>query len=107
MYHIISPPLKVSCHPEAEVVVLNFLQQYFQLYDGDRREQLLEAYHEEAVMSMSVAYPSYHTHEVRACNTLKRYLTVGSRNLVRLSIFIVVSALAWASWQGKNILTIE
>ena len=73
---------QVSCNPEAEMVVLQFLQQYFQLYDGDRREQLLEAYHEDAVMSMSVAYPSYHTHEVRACNTLKRYLTVGSRNLV-------------------------
>ena len=62
-----------------------FLTQYFSLYDGDNREQLMEAYHEDAVMSMSVAYPSYHTHEVRACNTLKRYLTVGSRNLVRLS----------------------
>ena len=58
----------MSCNPEAEVVVLNFLQQYFQLYDGDRREHLLEAYHEEAVMSMSVAYPSYQTHAVRACN---------------------------------------
>ena len=34
-----------------------FLQQYFKLYDGDNREQLMEAYHEDAVMSMSIAYP--------------------------------------------------
>ena len=62
--------------------MLRFLQQYIPLYDGDMREQLLEAYHEDAVMSMSVAYPCYDTQEVRACNNLKRYLSVGSRNLV-------------------------
>ena len=72
----------MSCNVEAEGVVLHFLQQYFQLYDGDRRDPLLEAYHVEAAMSMSVAYPSYHTHEVRACNNLGRYLSAGSRNLV-------------------------
>ena len=66
--------------------MLRFLQQYFQLYDGDMREQLLEAYHEDAVMSMSVAYPYYDTQEVRACNNLKRYLSVGSRNLVIMSL---------------------
>ena len=69
--------------------MLRFLQQYIQLYDGDMREQLLDAYHEDAVMSMSVAYPRnfsqaypYDNQEVRACNSLKRYLSVGSRNLV-------------------------
>ena len=79
----------MSCNPEAEAVVLRFLQQYIQLYDGDMREQLLDAYHEDAVMSMSVAYPRnfsqaypYDNQEVRACNNLKRYLSVGSRNLV-------------------------
>ena len=35
-----------------------FLKQYFNLYDGDNREQLMEAYHEDAVMSMSIAYPT-------------------------------------------------
>ena len=35
-----------------------FLKQYFNLYDGDNREQLMEAYHEDAVMSMSMAYPT-------------------------------------------------
>ena len=34
-----------------------FLTQYFDLYDGDNREQLMEAYHEDAVMSMTMAYP--------------------------------------------------
>ena len=69
---------KVTCNPAAEGVVLElcawhkinwrriqtshpsmsqFLKQYFNLYDGDNREQLMEAYHEDAVMSMSIAYP--------------------------------------------------
>ena len=70
---------KVTCNPAAEGVVLEvcawhhvnwrriqtclpspsqFLKQYFNLYDGDNREQLMEAYHEDAVMSMSIAYPT-------------------------------------------------
>ena len=40
------------CH-----IFSQFLKQYFNLYDGNNREQLMEAYHEDAVMSMSMAYP--------------------------------------------------
>ena len=52
-----------------------------QLYDGEKREHLLEAYHREAVMSMSVAYPPF---AVPGKDNLKRYLSAGSRNLTRV-----------------------
>lgn len=72
---------KVTCHPEAEGIVLKFLTQYFALYDGDNREQLMEAYHEDAVMSMSMAYPPNVSAHGNA--SLQKYL-YESRNLMRV-----------------------
>jgi len=72
---------KVTCNPAAEGVVLQFLQQYFKLYDGDNREQLMEAYHEDAVMSMSIAYPP--NVAAHGSQSLQKYL-YESRNLMRV-----------------------
>jgi len=38
---------------EAGTLVLQFLEQYFKLYDSDNRQPLLDAYDENAMMSMS------------------------------------------------------
>jgi len=72
---------KVTCNPAAEGVVLEFLKQYFNLYDGDNREQLMEAYHEDAVMSMSIAYPT--NVSAHGSQSLQKYL-YESRNLMRV-----------------------
>ena len=47
---------KSSCNPEAEAIVLEFLKQYFTVYDSDNRQSLLDSYHEDAVMSMTSSY---------------------------------------------------
>ena len=40
-------------NPAAEVTVVNFLKVYFQIYDSDKRQDLLVAYHDSATFSMS------------------------------------------------------
>merc|ERR1711874_829564 len=40
-------------NPGAETVVLEFLQTYFKIYDSDKRQDLLAAYHDSATFSMS------------------------------------------------------
>jgi len=49
------PPIvqKMIRNEEAGVIVCKFLEEYFKAYDCDSRQPLLDAYHEEAVMSMS------------------------------------------------------
>jgi len=49
------PPIvqKMIRNEEAGVIVCKFLEEYFKAYDSDSRQPLLDAYHEEAVMSMS------------------------------------------------------
>ena len=44
---------KLMTSPEAGALVLRFLEQYFLLYDSASRQGLLDAYHENAVMSLS------------------------------------------------------
>ena len=36
---------------------MEFVKQYISIYDSNSRQPLLNAYHENAVMSMSTAYP--------------------------------------------------
>ena len=40
-------------NPAAEETVVNFLKVYFQIYDSDKRQDLLVAYHDSATFSMS------------------------------------------------------
>jgi len=55
-------------------VVLTFLEQFFKLYDSDNRQPLLDAYHEEAMFSLS----AYGRHEL-----LSSYIPE-SRNLIKV-----------------------
>lgn len=55
-------------------LVLQFLQQFFKLYDSDNRQPLLDAYDENALMSMSV---------FGASHDISRYLEK-SRNILRI-----------------------
>ena len=59
---------------DAEGIVLTFLQEYFKVYDSDKRQSLLDAYHENAMFSMS----AYGKHEL-----LSSYIPE-SRNLLRV-----------------------
>ncbi|XP_019881507.1 nuclear RNA export factor 1 isoform X2 [Aethina tumida] len=53
------PPSKQTflCNTEGEAIVRQFLAQYYQLYDSENREPLMQAYHEEATLSITMAYP--------------------------------------------------
>jgi len=61
-------------NPATEGVVLQFIQEYFKAYDGDKRQSLLDAYHENAMFSMS----AFGRHEL-----LQAYIPE-SRNLMRV-----------------------
>jgi nuclear RNA export factor len=41
-----------SSAEECMTIMLQFLEQYYQLYDSDNREPLVNAYHEDAVLSV-------------------------------------------------------
>ena len=58
----------------AEGIVLKFIQEYFSVYDSDKRQSLLDAYHDSAVFSMS----AFGRHEL-----LSSYIPE-SRNLLRV-----------------------
>jgi nuclear RNA export factor len=45
------------CAEEGMTMVRQFLQQYYQLYDSDNREPLVSAYHNNAMFSITSAYP--------------------------------------------------
>ncbi|XP_064537166.1 nuclear RNA export factor 1 [Drosophila montana] len=50
------PPAKASflCDSAGAEVVRQFLDQYFNIFDSDNRQPLLDAYHEHALLSMSM-----------------------------------------------------
>lgn len=52
------PEIKGStyCNEQAKAVVLAFWQQFMTVYDSDDRKPLLQAYHENATMSMMASY---------------------------------------------------
>lgn len=58
-----------------------FLEQYFQLYDSDNREQLISAYHSEAMFSMTSTYPPGQSSTTTP--KLVNYIS-DSRNLLRV-----------------------
>ncbi|XP_072938330.1 nuclear RNA export factor 1 [Epargyreus clarus] len=79
------PPRQQSflIDPAGQDLVREFLTQYFAIYDSESRQQLLEAYHENAIMSMAA---SYLTNDVRnaSVSKLNSYIT-NSRNLLRVT----------------------
>jgi nuclear RNA export factor len=53
------------CNPSGSDLVSKFLEQYFMLYDSDNRQQLLEAYHEHAMLSITATNNQHYTQEER------------------------------------------
>ncbi|XP_034454526.1 nuclear RNA export factor 1 isoform X1 [Hippoglossus hippoglossus] len=52
------PPCKGSCFGSDEIkaLILQFLQQYYSIYDSGDRQSLLDAYHDGASLSMTTPY---------------------------------------------------
>jgi nuclear RNA export factor len=51
------------CNSSAQDLVANFIQQYFAIYDSDNRQLLLEAYHENAMISITATSDQNYTHK--------------------------------------------
>nr|CAD7440985.1 unnamed protein product [Timema bartmani] len=81
------PPSKGSfiVVPEGQFMARQFLEQYYQLYDSGNRQGLIDAYHDNAMFSMSCAYPPTQG-SVAAHSRLINYISE-SRNLVRINDF--------------------
>jgi len=80
------PPIHMkmeNCQPEAEKIILQFLQEYFKVYDTANRENIMNAYHDDAIMSMHMAYPEW-CGNVQGAEKLSEYMA-RSRNLMRVS----------------------
>jgi nuclear RNA export factor len=45
------------CAEEGMTIVQQFVNQYYHLYDSDNREPLVSAYHNDAMFSVTSAYP--------------------------------------------------
>ncbi|KAK0092788.1 hypothetical protein PV326_000572 [Microctonus aethiopoides] len=76
---VVLPPTKQMFlnDPRAEKVAVQFMQQYFTIFDGDSRQPLLDAYHENAYFSLTIAPSS----QIQKFN---KYLS-DNRNLFRTS----------------------
>jgi len=66
---------KMVVNQEAETCITQFVQKFFEVYDTDHREHLIDAYHEEALMSFSSSF----NRSIRD-DSVKRYIGE-SRNL--------------------------
>lgn len=69
------------CSAEAQNIVRQFLEQYFEIFDGGSRQTLLQAYHEQAKFSLTSAYSYGQT--PKNSSWLSWYNT-DSRNLLRV-----------------------
>lgn len=50
------PPPRASflCDTNGTQIIRQFIEQYFVIFDSDNRQPLLDAYHEQAMLSISV-----------------------------------------------------
>ncbi|XP_021921286.1 nuclear RNA export factor 1-like [Zootermopsis nevadensis] len=69
------------CTEEGLNMVRQFLEQFYQLYDSDKREQLANAYHNDAMFSITSTYPPGQSSTTTS--KLVNYIT-DSRNLLRV-----------------------
>lgn len=74
------PPAKASflCNSAGADIVRQFLEQYFIIYDSDNRQPLLNAYHEQAMFSLTTAYAQ----QVNNTQRLYPYISY-NRNILR------------------------
>ncbi|XP_047997940.1 nuclear RNA export factor 1 [Leguminivora glycinivorella] len=79
------PPRKQSflVDEAGKDLVRDFLTQYFAIYDSESRQPLLDAYHEQAHMSMAASYLTYDGRSNNAGTKLNSYIT-NSRNIIRI-----------------------
>lgn len=54
---VILPQMKIKFvnDPRAEKIAVQFMQQYFTVFDSDSRQPLLDAYHANACFSLTIA----------------------------------------------------
>lgn len=71
------------CSADGGPIVRQFLEQYIQIYDTDNRQPLLQAYHENAIFSTTMAYPYGYGKEEKHVPWLNWYATE-NRNLLRV-----------------------
>ncbi|XP_013136321.1 PREDICTED: nuclear RNA export factor 1 [Papilio polytes] len=69
--------------PAAQDFVRQFLAQYFAVYDSESRQSLMDAYHENATMSMTSTYLTHDTRNSPATK-LQQYMP-NSRNILRIT----------------------
>lgn len=61
-----------------------FLQAYFEVFDSPNRQPLIQAYHESAVMSLTMAYPYGQRDREKSSNNWLNWYASDSRNLLRI-----------------------
>lgn len=71
------------CNQAGAEIVQKFLVQYFELYDSDNRQQLLDAYHEHAMLSITATYDQHVNHD-------QRYVMKYIVNLLKLLIMNLI-----------------
>lgn len=71
------------CNEDGGRIVKEFLEQYIQIYDTENRQPLLQAYHEHATYSMTMAYPHGYGREDKGIPWLNWYAT-DNRNIMRV-----------------------
>ena len=67
--------------PEQDNVAIEFVKAYYGIFDSDSRQNLMEAYHDEALMSMSASFPAYTQVQSKGFG---KYIQE-SRNLLRIT----------------------
>ncbi|XP_028128497.1 nuclear RNA export factor 1 isoform X1 [Diabrotica virgifera virgifera] len=79
------PPCQQTflCNGDGGSIVRQFLELYFVIYDSDNRQSLLQAYHEKATFSMTMAYPYGYSKDSKGVSWLNWYAT-DNRNLLRV-----------------------
>lgn len=80
-YHIPNHQQTLLCSENGGIIVRHFLEQYTEIYDSENRQPLLEAYHEHATYSMTMAYPSSYGKEQFP---LLNWYATDNRNILRV-----------------------
>lgn len=83
-HHLPPPQQTFLCNADGGSIVRLFLEQYFQIYDTENRQPLLQAYHEQALFSLTMQYPYGYSKETKGVPWLNWYAT-DNRNLLRVS----------------------
>ncbi|XP_074662388.1 nuclear RNA export factor 1-like isoform X2 [Tubulanus polymorphus] len=70
---------------EVKNLLIQFMEQYYQLYDSDDRQGLLEAYHDQAMFSLNASYHSLDSKDSSRRSTVLNDYMPESRNLLKIT----------------------